>query len=84
MHSPTSLEGSRLVRIVVPCAQTRLPGPGGHRDAFSSSSERRKAPRVSTGLLGRSPNLERSERRCLLFVMVDSTFEQSENVAITR
>ena len=42
MHSPTSLEDSRLVRIVVPCAQTRLPGPRGHRDAFSSSSERCK------------------------------------------
>ena len=42
MHSPTSLEDSRLIRIVVPCAQTRLPGPRGHRDAFSSSSERRK------------------------------------------
>ena len=44
MRSPTSLEDSRLVRIVVPCAQTRLPGPRarGHRDAFSSSSERRK------------------------------------------
>ena len=26
----------------VPCAQTRLPRPRGHRDAFSSSSERRK------------------------------------------
>ena len=42
MRSPTSLEDSRLVRIVVPYAQTRLPGPRGHRDAFSSSSERRK------------------------------------------
>ena len=31
MHSPTSLEDSRLVRIVGPCAQTRLPGPRGHR-----------------------------------------------------
>ena len=41
MRSPTSLEDSRLVRIV-PCAQTRLPGPRGHRDAFSGSSERRK------------------------------------------
>ena len=28
MRSPTSSEDSRLVRIVVPCAQTRLPGPG--------------------------------------------------------
>ena len=42
MRSPTSSEDSRLVRIVVLCAQTRLPGPRGHRDAFSSSSERRK------------------------------------------
>ena len=44
MHSPTSSEDSRLVRIVVPCAQTGLPRPRGHsyRDAFSSSSERRK------------------------------------------
>ena len=42
MCSPRSSEDSRLVRIVVPCAQTRLPGHRGHRDAFSSSSERRK------------------------------------------
>ena len=42
MRSPTSSEDSRLVRIVVPCAQIRLPGPRGLRDAFSSSSERRK------------------------------------------
>ena len=45
MDSPTTHD---LVRIVVPCAQTRLPGPRGPyighraRDAFSSSSERRK------------------------------------------
>ena len=37
MRSPTSSEDSRLVRIV-PCAQTRLRRPRGHRDAFSSSS----------------------------------------------
>ena len=42
MSSPTSSEDYRLVRIVVPCAQTRLPGPRAHRDAFSSSSKRRK------------------------------------------
>ena len=41
MRSPTSSEDSRLVRIVL-CAQTRLPGPRDHRDAFSSSSERHK------------------------------------------
>ena len=44
MCSPTSSEDSRLVRIVVPCAQVqmRLPRPRGHRDAFSSSNKRRK------------------------------------------
>ena len=42
MRSPTSSEDSRLVKMVVLCAQMRLPGPRGHRDAFSSSSERRK------------------------------------------
>ena len=40
MRSPTSSEDSRLVRIVVPCVQTRLPGPTAHKDAFSSSSKR--------------------------------------------
>ena len=43
MRSPTSLEDSYLVGIVVLYAQTRLPGPRGHRGAsFSSSSEQRK------------------------------------------
>ena len=42
MHSPTSSEDSRLVKIVVLCAQTRLPGRGDRRDALSSSSERCK------------------------------------------
>ena len=44
MHSPTSSKGSRLVRIVVPCAQMRLTGSRGHRDAFSSSNERNSGP----------------------------------------
>ena len=57
MHSPTSLEGSQSVKIVVLCAQTRLPGPRDHRDTFSSSSEHH----VSTGLLGRPLSLEQSE-----------------------
>ena len=70
MRSPTSSEDSQLVRVVVPCAQTRLPRPRGHRDAFSSSARAAQAPRVSTGLLGRPLSLERSERRYLLFVMV--------------
>ena len=57
MHSRTSLEGSQSVRIVVLCAQRRLPGPRDHRDAFSSSSEWR----VLTGLLSRPLSLEQSE-----------------------
>ena len=68
MRSPTNSEGSRLVRIVVPCAQTRVPWPRGHRDAFSN--ERRKGPRVSRRLLSRPPSLEWSKRRGLFFVIV--------------
>ena len=43
---------------------------------------------VLRGLLSRPPSLERNERQGLFFVMpidslvVDSTFEQSENIAI--
>ena len=51
-------------KIVVPCARTRLPGCRGHRDARASDTS------VSTGLLGTPPSLKRSERRCLLYVMV--------------
>ena len=57
-------------------------GLGAHRDAFSSSSERRKrrAFRQAT---------EPRAKREVMFVLchglvVDSTFERSENVAITR
>ena len=71
MRSPTSSEDSRLVRIVVPCAQTRLPRPRGHRDELERAAQ---APRVSTGLLGRPLNLEpraSSEARDdVCFVMV--------------
>ena len=42
MRCPTSSEDSQLVRIAVPCAQTRLPGPRSYRDAFLSSSEQCK------------------------------------------
>ena len=72
MRSPTNSEDSRLVRVVVPCAQMRLPRPRGPRDALCILELERavQAPRLSTGLLGRPPSLERSERRCLLFVMV--------------
>ena len=82
MRSPTSSEDSRSVRIVVPCAQTRLPRPRDHRDAFSSSSERRKrrAFRQAT-----EPRAKREAMSALCHgLVVDSTFERSENFAITR
>ena len=37
MSSPTSSEDSWFIVRIVPCAQTRLPGPRGHRNAFSSA-----------------------------------------------
>ena len=87
MRSPTSSEDSRLVRIVVPCAQTRLPGPWGHRDAFSSSSERRRRP-ARFDRPARQATEPRAKREAMSALchglVVDSTFERSENVAITR
>ena len=83
MCSPTSLEGSRLVRIVVPYAQTRVPGSRGHRDAFLS--ERREVPHISTGLLKQAtePRAKQGVRSVLYrSVVVDSTFEQSKNIAV--
>ena len=53
---------------------------GGHRVAFSS--EWHEAPRVLRGLL--EPRAKREARSVLCHsLMVDSTFEQSKNVAIT-
>ena len=71
MHSPTSLEGSRLVRIVVPCAQMRVSWPSGHKDAFSS--KQRKAPCVLRDMREVMSVLCRS-------VVVDS---MRDNIAIT-
>ena len=86
MRSPTSSEDSRLVRIVVPYAQTRLPRPRGHRDAFSSSSERRKHRvfRQACSAQATEPRAKREAMSALCHgLVVDSTFERSENFAIT-
>ena len=88
MRSATSLEGPRLVRIAVPYAQIRMAIDS---DAFSN--ERREASRVSRGLLSMlacrprtteaEPQAKRETRSVLCYsLVVDSTFEQSENVAI--
>ena len=81
MRSPTSSEDSRLVRIGVPCAQTRLPGPRGRRNVFLSSSEqcKRRAFRQACSA-GHRASSEAIGDVCSLS---DSTFERSENVAIT-
>ena len=87
MRSPTSLEDSLLVRIVVPCAQTRLPGPRGHRDMHS----RARASSASAARFDR-PAQQATEPRAKREVMsalchglvIDSAFERSENIAITR
>ena len=88
MRSPTSSEDSRLVRIVVPCAQTRLPRPRDHRDAFSSSSERRKRRafrQACSDWQATEPRAKREATSALCHgLVVDSTFERSENFAITR
>ena len=83
MCSSTSSEGSRLVRIVVPCAQTRVAietysrANGAKRRAF-----REVCP---AGHRAFEPRAKREARSVLCHsLMVDSTFEQSENVAITR
>ena len=36
MHSPTNLDASQLVKIVVICTKTRVPEPKGHKDTFLS------------------------------------------------
>ena len=78
MRSHTSSEDSRFV----PYAQTRLPGPRGHRDAFSSSSEWRKR---RTFRQATEPRAKREAMPALCHsLVVDSTFERSENAAITR
>ena len=58
---------------------------GGHRDAFSN--ERRQALRISRGLLSRpratEPRAKQETRSVVCHsLVVDSTFKQSENVAI--
>ena len=64
MRSATTSDGPRLVRIEVPCAQTRV-AIGMHP---GSNRERHEALRVSRGLLSRPPSLEQSERQDLFFV----------------
>ena len=86
MHSPTSLEDSRLVRIVVPCAQTRLPGPGAiemhsrTRASGASAAHFDRPARQAT-----EPRAKREAISALCHgLVVDLTFERSENFTITR
>ena len=84
MRFPTSSEDSQLVRIIVPCAQTRLPGPRGHRDAFSSERCKCRVFRHACSAGYRALSEARGDVFSCHGLVVDSTFERSENVAITR
>ena len=86
MRSPTSSEDSRLVRIVVPCVQTRLPGPGAiemHSRTRASGASAARFDRPARQATG--PRAKREAMSALCHgLVVDSTFERSENFAITR
>ena len=78
--SPTSSKDSQLVRIVVPCAQTRLPRPRGHGDAFSSLSKwrKRRTFRQACSVGHRASSEVRGDVCSCHGLVVDSTFERSE------
>ena len=81
MCSPTSSEGSRLVKIVVLCAQTRVPGPRGHRER--GTLERSAAHFDRPAQQANKPRAKRQARSVFCHsLVVDSTFMQSENITI--
>ena len=88
MRSPTSSEDSRLVRIVVPCAQTRLPCLGAidmHTHSRARASGASAARFDKPARQATEPRAKREVMSALCHgVVVDSTFERSENVAIIR
>ena len=81
MHSATSSEGPRLVRIVVLCAQTRVAIEMHSRMPSTARFER---PAQHAGHACATEPQAKQETRSVLCnsVVADSTLEQSENVAI--
>ena len=80
MRSPTSSEGSQLVRIVVPCAQMRVSRPRGHRDACSSEWRKAAARFKGPAQQATKPRVKQEVRSVLCHsLVIDST---GENVAI--
>ena len=86
MRSPTSSEDSRLVRIVVPCAQTRLSRPRAiemHSRARANGASAARFDRPARQAT--EPQAKREAISALCHgLVVDSTFERSENFAIIR
>ena len=74
MHCATSSEGPQLIRIAVPCAQTRVAIEMHlERTAQSATCLERPAQQVT------KPRVKRETRSVLCHsLVVDSTFEQSE------
>ena len=88
MRSPTSSEDSRLVRIVVPCAQTRLRLPGPRAIEMHSRARASGASAARFDRPARQATEPRAKREAMSALchglVVDSTFERSKKVAITQ
>ena len=84
MRSPTSSEDSRLVRIVVPCAQRGCQDLGAiemHSRARASGASAARFDRPARQAT--EPRAKREAMSALCHsLVVDSTFKRSENVAI--
>ena len=82
MRFSTSSEGSRLVRIVVPCAQTRVAIETYSRTNGAKCRVFREACPAAQATESRA---KRETMSVLCHsLMVDWTFERSENIAISR
>ena len=80
MHSATSSEGSRLVTIAVPCAQMRVA-----IETYSRANGTKHCVFQEACSAGHQASSKaRGKVYSCHSLVVDSTFEQSENVTIIR
>ena len=79
MLSTTSSEGSRLVRIVVPCAQTRVA-----IETHSRANNMKRCTIQETAQQAIKPRAKREVRSVLYHsLVIHSMFKQSENVMVS-
>ena len=68
----------------MPCAQTRLPGPRGHKDDMHSRARASGARFDRPARQATEPRAKREVMSALCHgLVVDSMFERSENITIT-